>query len=585
MSVSVRPPHPFTPFHQRGILMLLFTALCAALLVPALLRGDAGTASLDRVPSQDGAVAVEPTEPAARPNIVMVMADDMRADDLRFMPRVRHLIAERGLTFRNSFSPYPLCCPARASFLSGQYPHNHGVLHNKEPWGFGAFDDRATLGTSLRAAGYRTGFVGKYLNLYGIAPSVVTGGPSLTYVPPGWTDWYAAVDPPPGSDYPSGGTYYYFHTIFNVNGRIDDGHRGQYQTNVLGRFSRHLVRKYSRSEKPFFLFLSALAPHTGFPQEPDDFSWVSERDGRRHRLETPARPAWVKGSFDATVTRSPGIPVDGTSPEADVRDKPASVRRRPLLPDEEYAVLQLTRQRAEALRVLDVEIGRIVNTLARSGALANTVLMFTSDNGYFLGEHRQRTAKTLPYEPSLRVPFLISGPGVPLGERFDPVRTADLTATILDLANAAPPHPADGSSLLGVVRGGDRGWTVPVLTEALVEGTGGVDPARLARRGFTDALTVIGVRTARYKLIRWATGAVELYDLGSDPNELHNVSRDPRYREVRRQLTSVWWQYRDCRSGACSRPLPSALQVEPDDLATLTRAQAAGVRAIFGIAW
>ncbi len=122
---------------------------------------------------------------ADRPNVVVVMADDMRADDLRFMPHVRRLVAARGLTFGNSFSPYPLCCPARASFLTGQYPHNHGVLGNEAPYGFGAFDDRATLATSLQAAGYRTGFVGKYLNDYGTVPSRVTGEPPGTTCRPG----------------------------------------------------------------------------------------------------------------------------------------------------------------------------------------------------------------------------------------------------------------------------------------------------------------------------------------------------------------------------------------------------------------
>jgi N-acetylglucosamine-6-sulfatase len=583
MSVTARPPSSLAPVHHKGAVALLFAALYAVL-VPAIVNGDVGTAALDQLPGHGTPGAIHSSGRLEPPNIVLVMADDMRADDLRFMPRVRQLIAARGLTFRNSFSPYPLCCPARASLLTGQYPHNHGVLHNREPWGFAAFDDRATLATSLRAAGYRTGFVGKYLNHYGLAPSLVTGAPSLTYVPPGWTDWFAAVEPPPGSAY-SGGTYDYFDTVFNVNGTTDDSHRGQYQTAVLGRFSRSLVRTYARGDQPFFLFLSALAPHTGFPIEPDDPAWQGERDGRRHSLATPARPSWVEGAFDASLTRSPGLPVDGSSPEADVTDKPAAVRRPPLSSVEEDAVLELARQRAEALLVLDVEIGRIVDTLSRTGALANTVLMFTSDNGYFLGEHRQPFAKTLPYEPSLRVPFVISGPGVPVGERFDPARTTDLTATILDLADASPPHPADGSSLLATIHSGDRGWTAPVLTEALVKGVSGGPPAVLASRGFTDALNVIGVRTARYKLVRWATGAVELYDLAMDPNELHNLAHEPGHRAVRRQLTNVWWHYKDCRAAACSRPLPAALRLAPRALAALTESEAAGVRAVFGVSW
>ena len=517
-------------------------------------------------------------------NIVMIMADDMRADDLRFMPRARRLIGDRGLTFRNSFSPYPLCCPARASFLTGQYPHNHRVLNNVPPWGFGAFDDRATLATSLQAAGYQTGFVGKYLNGYGAVRSEVTHGPSWSYVPAGWTDWYGAVERPPGSQYPSGGTYDYFHTIFNVNGETDDSHQGEYQTTVLGRFTRTLVRSYSGSDRPFFVYLSALAPHTGAPREPDDFSWVSGPDQSRRSFATPARPHWVKGLFDASVTRSPGLPVDGSSPEADVRDKPLQVRRAPLEPAEETAILELTRQRAEALDVLDIEVARIVATLEQTGALKNTVIMFTSDNGYLLGEHRLPFAKTLLYEPSLRVPLLVAGPGVPAGERFDPVGTPDLPATILALADASPPHPADGSSLLDSFPG-DRGWTSPVLTEALVESAADDNLARLRRLGFTDARTVVGIRTAQYKLVRWATGAVELYDLRADPNELTNRAADRRYRQVRRQLERLWWEYKDCRGTACTRPMPATLRVEPGRLARLTEAQAAGVRAIFGVAW
>ena len=512
------------------------------------------------------------------------MADDMRADDLRFMPRVRSLIGGRGLNFRNSFSPNPLCCPARATFLTGQYSHNHGVLSNLAPWGFAGFDDRTTLATSLQAAGYQTGFVGKYLNGYGAVRSRVTSAPSWRYVPPGWSDWYGALESPPGSGRRGGGTYDYFHGVFNVNGEIDDGHRGQYQTEVTGQFARGLVRSYARSPRPFFLYLSALAPHTGFPREPDDANSVVGRRGDRRSLATPARPSWVKGRFDGSVTRGPGLPLDGGSPEADVSDKPFLVRRPPLAPFEELAILKLTRQRAEALHVLDLEVARLVATLDETGALADTVIVFTSDNGYFLGEHRQRFAKTLPYEPSLRVPLVVTGPGVPIGERFDPVETPDLTATILDLADASPPHPADGASFVETFAR-DRGWSSPVLTEAFVRGAASADATRLALLGFVDARTVIGVRTARFKLVRWATGELELYDLRHDPNELVNRALDDRYADIRRQLERIWWRYKDCRGTACSRPLPPAWRVEPGGLATLTDVQRDGVRAVFGVAW
>ena len=177
-------------------------------------------------------------EAAARPNMVVVMADDMRADDLRFMPNVRRLVAARGLTYENTFSPYPLCCPARASFLTGQYAHNHRVLGNAAPYGFGGFDDSATVATSLQAAGYRTAFVGKYLNDYGLVPSGVTGESSATYVPAGWNDWHGLLQVP----YPVGaGTYHYFHPVLNENGTVRS-YEGEYQTTLLGRIVREVVR-------------------------------------------------------------------------------------------------------------------------------------------------------------------------------------------------------------------------------------------------------------------------------------------------------------------------------------------------------
>src|SRR6476646_893782 len=194
----------------RAVLSTLLGALVLVLVAALVIGGSAGPSG--RV----GAPAVTPAAAAAtKPNIVMVMADDMRTDDLRFMPSVRHLLVDRGLTFRNSFSHYPLCCPARASFLTGEYAHNHHVYSHEAPWGFGALDDRASIATALHESGYNTAFIGKYLNGYGAQRSKVTGGPSFHYVPNGWTDWYAAVQRPGGSPYRSGGTYNYMHTIFN----------------------------------------------------------------------------------------------------------------------------------------------------------------------------------------------------------------------------------------------------------------------------------------------------------------------------------------------------------------------------------
>ena len=557
--------------------LLILGALAVALLLSLL-----GTRPDDAAPS--GPPVVSAAAASTKPTVVMVMADDMRTDDLRFMPSVRRLLVGRGLSFRNSFSPYPLCCPARASFLTGRYAHNHHVFSHEDPYGFRSFDDHATIATALHQAGYQTGFVGKYLNGYGAQPSLVTGGPSFRYVPAGWTDWYGAVERPTDSGYPSGGTYNYLHTLFNVNGRIDDTHKGQYQTNVLGSFARGLVTKYHRSPRPFFLYVSAVAPHFGGPREKGDPVHVPRLDGGFSRLATPARPLWVRGKFDRQITRASGRPVGGGPSEADISDKPRPMDKAPELSTAEwYGVRALTRQRAEALFVLDQEVARLVARLKATGEYANTVFMFTSDNGYFLGEHRQRQGKIKPHEPSLRVPFVIAGPGVPHGERFDPVTTPGVTATIADLAGATSlmPYPEDGVSVASSLEG-DHGWSVPVVTEGLESGSVFPQDPVLKAAGFDDPRNTIGVRTGRWKYVRYSDGDGELYDLDADPNELQNRISDPAYAQVRDRLHAVWLAYKDCSGAACRTPLPDRFQRTPRENEAGTNTQSRGVQQRYG---
>jgi arylsulfatase A-like enzyme len=526
--------------------------------------------------------ATQPRQ-SRRPNIVLLLTDDMRTDDLRFMPNVRRLIGDRGLDFRNSFSPYPLCCPARASLLSGEYSHNHHVFSTKFPFNFRAFHDRSTLGTSLNRAGYNTLFLGKYLNGYGNEKVPSTGQSSFRYVPPGWTEWYGAPNRPRNSGYHSGGTYNYFHTIFNINGNIDDTHKGQYQTHVISGMARALIRKYHRSPKPFFMYLAPVAPHFGRPTEKDDpRNIVSPASGKPERIKTPARPRWVWGHFDKQIPRASGLPKDGGPSERDVSDKPRPMNRRPeLTPQERIAVRTLTRQRAESLFVLDRKVKTLVRTLKATHEYNNTVIIFTSDNGYFLGEHRMRQGKIKPHEPSLRVPFLIAGPGIPHGQRFDPITTPGLTATIVQLAHATMPHPADGLSVVPSFAR-DRGWTVPVVTE-------GLEPSKVFRvasrhpaAGFHDPRTTIGIRTPRWKYVRYNDGDGELYDLDKDPNELQSHFGDPRYASIQHELARLWRQYKDCRGASCRVPMPANLQRDPRADRLGTNKQSRGVEKRYG---
>jgi N-acetylglucosamine-6-sulfatase len=253
-----------------------------------------------------------------------------------------------------------------------------------------------------------------------------------------------------------------------------------------------------------------------------------------------------------------------------VSDKPRFIRR---LPEpsrsERRAGRDLTRQRAQAIHVMDQQIRRTIGTLKRTGEWSNTYVVFTSDNGYFLGEHRIMQGKSHGHEPSLRVPMIIAGPGARNGTaRYDPITTVDLTRTILDLGQAAPPMVPDGKSLLPTLQGGDQGWNRAVPVES-ARGTRA--PRRTVFRD-GDALRSSGVRTARYSYIRYANGQTELYDLHADPHQDASLHRDPDLRPIRLLLRQAWDQMYRCRGKECRAPLPVELRVAPGENRAGTRA-------------
>ena len=503
-----------------------------------------------------------------RPNVLVLMTDDMRDDDLRFMPNVRRLIGDQGVRFTNMFSPQPLCCPARASFDTGLYSHNHGVWSHVEPFGFHALDDRRTLPVWMHALGYDTTFLGKYLNGYGRQPTR-TGDPSDRYVPPGWTDWRGSVDTSPESrdpdsptHYLAGGTYHYFDTTLNVHGDLEP-HEGVYQTHLYSGVTQEMLRRESRSPNPFFAWISFTAPHSGVPHEPDDPPPYPVPGKKQPEIfDNPARPDYVKGRFNGRITAIPG----GDDPHDDISTKPFFIRdRTPMTQVEDDAVLADYRQRVEALSVVDDEVANVMATLRRTGELDNTYVVFTSDNGYFLGEHRMRQGKILPYEPSLRVPLLIRGPGLPHGvERTDPFLMPDFAPTIVDAAGGQAPAYVDGASMLDVAEHGDRGWTRGILTET---GPRGVhsdvkeSDNFLVRRKKKFVLRYsLGVRTGRYLYVEHHDGERELYDLRRDPRQFDNVVDEPRMARVVRLLARELRLLRDCKGAECRQPLPPALQ-------------------------
>jgi N-acetylglucosamine-6-sulfatase len=557
---------------------LVATAVAAVLLGVAILagspaqRGSAVPASVGTTDASavvpeprtapDG-VSLEPTLeplPDDRPNIVVVMTDDMREDELTWMPNVQRLIEDRGVRFVNSFSPFPLCCPARASFLTGQYTHNHEVWQNSLEYGFGALEDTSTVATDLAAAGYRTAFLGKYLNGYGMqAPPDGSADDSVHYVPPGWHDWRGSVSGIFGlGTAEAGGTYSYFDTTLNVNGRLR-GNPRVYQSRLFGAETEDMLHQLARSPRPFFLWASYVAPHAGGPIEPEDPEPVLRSNGNRREITTPARPRDAKGVLDERISG----PL-GAVPEPDMSDKPVFMRGHPLLNDAEVeALTEVTRQRAEALHVVDQEVARTVAALERLGELENTVLVFTSDNGYFLGEHGWLETKRMAYQSGLRVPTIMAGPGLPAGAvRHDPFLTTDFAPTFLDLARTRTSRVMDGVSMLDVARRGDRGWTRPVLTEAGPRTLASGKPPPIERhpQGPSSLRFSQGLRTPRYLYVEHATDERELYDLRADPLELTSVVDEPRRQPVVRQLAEVLESLRMCAGASCNRPLPASLR-------------------------
>jgi N-acetylglucosamine-6-sulfatase len=328
---------------------------------------------------------------------------------------------------------------------------------------------------------------------------------------------------------------------------------------VLAGEVRHVTTDFSRSRSPWFLWWTPTAPHHGLPRESDDPQPTRRRDGQFSEWDTPGRPDWVKGRFDKRIAHGLGTPLHGSA-EKDVRDKPSYLRRLPELNSDEVAAeTEITRQRAEALYALDVQVRRTITHLRQLHQLKKTLIVFTSDNGYYLGEHRKRQGKINLHEPSVRVPLLISGPTVPHGRRYDPVTVEDLAVTLASWAGTRLPG-ADGSNLRHTITRGDTGWTRPVVLEGLM-------PERRYARArhwhrLMSGLDTVGIRTGRWKLVRYSTGEYELYNLRRDPLEQRSL-HGRRTRIVRHELVRVWRRYVACAGAACRVPLPADLQVGP----------------------
>jgi N-acetylglucosamine-6-sulfatase len=442
----------------------------------------------------------------ARPNIVVVMTDDLDAASMRVMKHTRNLIQRRGTRFVNSYVTTPLCCPSRATFHTGLYTHNHGVVANDGPRGGSAGFSRLvrpgqTLAVRLRRAGYRTGYVGKYLNN--------PGGDGYFNVPPGWSRWFEMT---------LGTTYRMYDFVLNANGRPQHYGRSprDYQTDVLARKALRFVSRSARRRKPFFLMLGTVAPHRD-----------KQREGaHQNPLAAPRHSIRFN---DAPLRRSPSFN------ERRVSDKPRFIRRPKLRKREKREIRAHYRSRLESLLAVDEAVARIGHRLRRMNERDETVLIFTSDNGYLLGEHRL-TAKGFAYEEAAGVPLLLRGPGIPRRERRTQiVGNVDLAPTIIDLADGRRTG-MDGRSLLPLARRPNKGQARDLLIEVL-KGSGS--------RPFK------AVRSGDRVLVNHRGRAGELYDLAEDPFQLDNRYFHPAYRSTKRKLRARIRALADCRRARC----------------------------------
>jgi arylsulfatase A-like enzyme len=432
-----------------------------------------------------GSSASAPTAAPARPNFVVIIADDLDVSSVPYMSAVEKSLVSQGESFTRYFATTPLCCPSRASMLRGQYAHNHGVLRNTgENAGFAAFHDagleQSTLATELHSAGYQTALIGKYLNGYSLK------GDQQLYIPPGWDFWAAAI---------SHAAYGEFNYELNVNGRlVPHGHRDRdYLTDVLGSYALDFLDQAGSAGAPFFLYLTPFAPHSPATPAP------------RHR-----------GMFGSVQAPRPP-----SFNERDVSDKPDWIRGNLSLSDEKIHRIDADyRRRLQSLQAVDEMVDAMMSNLERRGLLDSTYILFMSDNGYFLGEHRQPHGKDAPYDAATRIPLVVRGPGVLANSHSDQiVLNIDLMPTLLDLADVPAPSYVDGRSMAPLFSGPQRDWR----TTTLLEGFGNETESNEGDE--TSAPAFHALRSADVLYIEDDGGERELYDLRDDPFELTNKAK------------------------------------------------------------
>lgn len=439
------------------------------------------------------AVATPAATPDPRPNILLITSDDQTDTELRWMPKTRRLLARQGIDFTDGLNPHPLCCPARAEILTGEYGHNNGVHHNIGP--FGGYDAFAANGDNLHQnigrwmqdAGYRTGFVGKFLNGYGMDSPGITG----------WDSWSPTVK----------NTYSYYNSHFYNDGD-PTWYPQTYVADVVRDQTLALVDRWAGGDAPFFIWASHVGPHGAI----NATSYVEGPSGQRLSARVSGKAAPVPAVRHSNTFEDLRLPTR-RKPSFREIGAAASDKPRPIVKKSfpRTALEELFQRRVESLQAIDEANAASIRALRDAGVLDNTVVVYVSDNGYQLGEHGLE-GKNYVYQENLQIPFLMRAPDMQGAQQLN------LAASLVDLA----PTFLDYAGHLEVVR--QQGHTDGLsLREVVRSGRMPNDTTLIQAGDQHEAWMWRGVRTPRYTWATWSAGYYEFYDRRVDPYEMTNL--------------------------------------------------------------
>lgn len=455
-----------------------------------------GTLACGQAPEAPTALPSPTPAPWRAPNFVLIVLDDARLNDPDYMANIQAELVAKGVTFTIAYAPTSLCCPSRASILLGMFEHNHGISDNEvrdargNPQGYAKFlgsgYEQQTIAAEFQRAGYTTMIAGKYFNHY---PAQF----SETHLPFGWDEVY--IPSPQNAK-----LGYSMRTIQGWETFASDRHDGDIVFEKAREFAL-------RTREPFFAYVTPSAPH--IPNDP----------APRHENIFEDLQFVKPLAFD----------------EEDISDKPMINGLPRLTRQAETKVKHDWLQRLRTLKSVDDQIPLLIADLARAGRLDNTYIILTSDNGWFLGEHRQTVGKLYPYEAATHMPLIVRGPGIPPGTKLDhPVTLVDIAPTLLDLARRSIPEHMDGISwkpLLSRDPLSELQWRPAVLYELTTRWQ--------------------AIRTKKYTYIQWTSREPEIYDMQADPGQTENMVWHERPVPERRQLEDYFNILRNCRERSC----------------------------------